>query len=97
MLVYFKVSQITTDQESMNRWICLCLYLFFNLINVSIKLFVTYDEKESLMLSIANSNQKIVVNTHSKPRETLEFEMTKQKEYSSFNIPLEVPEKKMME
>ena len=41
--------------------------------------FVTYDKKESLLLNIAKCNQEIVENTHSKPQENLEFEMTKQK------------------
>ena len=58
--------------------------------------FVTYDKKESLLLSIAKSNQEIVENTHSKPQETLEFKMTKQKESFSFDVPLELPEKWMM-
>ena len=42
--------------------------------------FVTYDKKESLLLSIAKSNLDIVANSLSKPQETLEFKMTKQKE-----------------
>ena len=54
--------------------------------------FVTYDEKEYLLLNIAKSNKKILANTHSKPQETLEFKMTKQKEPFSFEIPLELPE-----
>ena len=58
--------------------------------------FVTYDTKKSLLLSIAKSNQEIVENTHSKPQETLEFKMTKQKEFFSFDVPLELPEKWMM-
>ena len=58
--------------------------------------FVTYDKKESLLLSIAKSNQEIVENTHSKPQETLEFEMTKQKESFSFDVPLDLPEQWMM-
>ena len=58
--------------------------------------FVTYDKKESLLLNIAKSNQEIVENTHSKPQETLEFKMTKQKESFSFDVPLELPEKWMM-
>ena len=58
--------------------------------------FVTYDKKESLLLNIAKSNQEIVENTHSKPQETLEFKMNKQKESFSFDIPLELPEKWMM-
>ena len=58
--------------------------------------FVTYDKKESLLLSIAKSNQEIVENTHSKPQETLEFKMTKQKESFSFDVPLLLPEKWMM-
>ena len=58
--------------------------------------FVTYDKKESLLLSIAKSNQKIVENTHSKPQETLEFKMNKQKESFSFDLPLELPEQWMM-
>ena len=41
--------------------------------------FVTYDKKESLLLSIAKSNLDIVENTLSKPQETLEFKTTKQK------------------
>ena len=58
--------------------------------------FVTYDKTESLLLSIANSNQEIVENTHSKPRETLEFKMTKQKKSFSFDVPLQLNEKWMM-
>ena len=55
--------------------------------------FVTYDKKESLLLNIAKSNLDIVENTLSKPQETLEFEINKQKESFSFDIPLELPEK----
>ena len=58
--------------------------------------FVTYDKKESLLLSIAKSNIEIVENTHSKAQETLEFEMTKQKESFSFDVPLDLPEQWMM-
>ena len=58
--------------------------------------FVTYDKKEYLLLSIAKSNQEIVENTHSKPQETLEFKMNKQKESFSFDVPLELPEQWMM-
>ena len=43
--------------------------------------------KRNLLSSIAKSNQKIVGNTHSKPKETLEFEMTKQKELFPFDVP----------
>ena len=63
---------------------------------MDLSIFVTYDKKESLLLSIAKSNQKIVENTHSKPQETLEFKMNKQKESFSFDIPLELPEQWMM-
>ena len=58
--------------------------------------FITYDKKESRLLSIANSNQEIVKNTHSKPQETLELKMNKQKESFSFDIPLILYEKWMM-
>ena len=58
--------------------------------------FVTYDKKESLLLSIAKSNLDFVENTHSKPQETLEFKMNKQKESFSFDVPLELPEQWMM-
>ena len=58
--------------------------------------FVTYDKKESLLLSIAKSNQEIVENTHSKPQETLEFKMTKEKESFSFDVPLILNENWMM-
>ena len=58
--------------------------------------FVTYDKKESLLLSIAKSNLDIVENTLSKPQETLEFKMNKQKESFSIDIPLELPEQWMM-
>ena len=58
--------------------------------------FVINDKKESLLLSIAKSNQEIVENTHSKPQETLEFNMTEQKEYFSFEVPLELPEQWMI-
>ena len=63
---------------------------------MDLSIFVTYDKKESLLLSIAKSNQEIVENTHSKPQETLEFKMNKQKEPFSFDIPLELPEQWMM-
>ena len=58
--------------------------------------FVTYDKKESLLLSIAKSNLDIVENTLSKPQETLEFKMNKQKESFFFDIPLDLPEQWMM-
>ena len=58
--------------------------------------FVTYDKKESLLLSIAKSNLDIVENTLSKPQETLEIKMNKQKESFSFDIPLDLPEQWMM-
>ena len=58
--------------------------------------FVTYDKKEYLLLNIAKSNQEIVENTHSKPQETLEFKMTKQKESFSFDVPLQLNENWMM-
>ena len=58
--------------------------------------FVIYDKKESLLLSIAKSNQEIVENTHFKSQETLEFKMNKQKESFSFDVPLELPEQRMM-
>ena len=58
--------------------------------------FVTYDKKESLLLSIAKSNLDIVENTLSKPQETLEFKMNKQKESFSFDIPLDLSEQWMM-
>ena len=57
---------------------------------------VTYDKKESLSLSVANSNLHIVENTLSKPQETLEFEMTKRKKSFSFDVPLELPEQWML-
>ena len=55
--------------------------------------FVTYDKKESLLLNTAKSNQENVENNHSKPQETLEFKMTKQKEAFSFDVPLQLIEK----
>ena len=58
--------------------------------------FVTFDKKESLFLSLAKSNLDIVENTLSKPQETLEFKMNKQKESFSFDVPLELPEQWMM-
>ena len=58
--------------------------------------FITFDKKESLLLNIAKSNQEIVENTHSKPQETLEIKMTKQKESFAFDVPLLLPEKRMM-
>ena len=53
-------------------------------------------KKESLLLSIAKSNLDIVENTLSKLKETLEFEMTKQKQSFLFDISLEFPEQWMM-
>ena len=47
-------------------------------------------------MSIAKSNQEIVENTNSKPQETLEFKMTKQKESFSFDVLLHSNEKWMM-
>ena len=58
--------------------------------------FVTYDNKESLLLSFAKSNQEIVENTPSKPQETLEFKLSKQKEAFSSDVPLNLEEKWMM-
>ena len=58
--------------------------------------FVTYDKKESLLLNIAKSNQEIVENNHSKPLETLEFKITKQKESFSIDVPLQLIEKWIM-
>ena len=55
--------------------------------------FVTYDKKEYLILNFAKSNQEIVENCHSKPQETLEIKMTKQKESFSFDVPLQLNEK----
>ena len=58
--------------------------------------FVIYNKQESLLLSIAKSILDIVENTLSKPQETLEFRMNKQKEFFSFDVPLELPEQWMM-
>ena len=44
--------------------------------------FVTYDKNESLL---AKFNQEFDKNTHSKPQETLEFKMTKQKKSFVFD------------
>ena len=52
--------------------------------------------KKNLILSIAKSNQEFVESTHSKPQETLECKMTKQKESFSSDVPLELPEQWMM-
>ena len=54
---------------------------------------IIYDNNEYLLLSIAKSNQEIVENTHSRPQETLEFEMTNQKESFSLDVSLELPKK----
>ena len=58
--------------------------------------FVTYDKKESLLLNIAKSNQEIVENTNSIPQETLEFLLTKQSKFFSFDFPLHLNENWMM-
>ena len=55
--------------------------------------FVTFGKKESLLSSIAKSNQEIVEKTHSEPQETLDIKMTKQKESFSFDVPLILNEK----
>ena len=47
-------------------------------------------------MSIAKYSQEIVENAHSKPQETLEFKMTKQKEPFSFDVPLNLEEKWMI-
>ena len=47
-------------------------------------------------MSIAKSNQESVENTHSKPQETVESKMTKQKESYSIDVPLNLEEKWMM-
>ena len=57
---------------------------------------IIYDKNEYLLLSIAKSNQEIVENTHSRPQETLEFEMTNQKESFSLDVSLELPKKWMV-
>ena len=58
--------------------------------------FVTYDKKDTLLLSIAKSSLDIVEITLSKPQETLDFKMNKQKASFSFHIPMELPEQWMM-
>ena len=58
--------------------------------------FVINDKKDSLLLGLAKSNMDIVESTLSKPQETLEFKMKKQKESFSFDVPLELPEQWMM-
>ena len=50
--------------------------------------FVVYNRQESLLLNIAKSNLQIEKNTSSKPQETLEFEMNKQRQEFKFDIPL---------
>ena len=47
-------------------------------------------------MSIAKSDLDFVENTLSKPEETVEFKMTKQKESFSFDVHLELPEQWMM-
>ena len=47
-------------------------------------------------MSIAKYNLDIVENTLSKPQETLEYKMNKQKESFSFDISLELPEQRIM-
>ena len=44
---------------------------------MDLSIFVRYNKKESLSLSIAKSNMDIVENTLFKPQETLEIKMTK--------------------
>ena len=68
----------------------------FNLQKRDLSNFVTYNKQESLLLSVAKSILDIVENTLSKPQETLELKMNKQKESFSFDIPLELPEQWMM-
>ena len=63
---------------------------------MDLSIFITYDKKEFRLLSIAKSDQEIVEDTLSKPQETLEYKMNKQKESFSFDVPLELPEKWMM-
>ena len=58
--------------------------------------FIPTDFKEMILLNIEKSNFDVVENTHSKPQETLEFKIKKQKDYFSFNVPLELSEKWMI-
>ena len=48
-----------------------------------------------MFFSIAISSLDIAEKTLSKPQDTLEFKMTKQKECFSFEVPFELPEKWM--
>ena len=50
--------------------------------------FVVNNKQETLLLNLAKSNLQISQNTLSKPQETLEFKMNKQKEEFTFDIPL---------
>ena len=43
------------------------------------------NETEDLLLSIIKNCEKLIKQTHRKARETLEFELTKQKELNHFN------------
>ena len=87
--------KIIETKPRINNNISASSFKHFFLLNRSNK-FVLIDKKESLLLSIAKSNQEIVENTQSKPQKTLEYKMTKQKESFSFDVPLELPEQWMM-
>ena len=58
--------------------------------------FVPDNKEQSLLLNLAKSNLDIAQNTLSKPQETLEFKMKKQKQIFAFDTPINIPDNWMM-
>ena len=54
------------------------------------------NETEDLLLSITKNCETLIQQTHTKPQQTLEFEMTKPKETFHFNPPIEIKENWMI-
>ena len=54
------------------------------------------NQTEDLLLSITKSCEKLIVQTHTKPQETLDFKMTKPKGTIHFNPPIQVKEDWML-
>ena len=54
------------------------------------------NKTENLLISIIKIGEKIIEHTHRKPKEALEFKLTKSRETFHFNPPVEVEEKWMI-
>ena len=57
---------------------------------MNLKMIQPKDKTEDLLLSITKNCKTLIEQTHTKPKETLEFKMTKSRETFLFNPPIQI-------